>query len=416
MRHILICFICILVSIAAGAASSSLPSADKQPVGFTGYIKDSESGLYYANARYYDPSTGRFTTEDPEAGSDVKPPSLHRYLYAYANPTVYTDRTGRRPPEGMEFELRRYRETQQSDAGRRRVDDLLEYQKAEDARGGAYATATLGAFALLPVALEVGATYGAVAATATPSLEGWLTALWLNGLRVTTTSALVAETAYGVNTGAIAPSSIPIPHLPATPAMSADERIAVSLQQSMASNQAMVMTEDGMVPMMANAPPTGPPLTGAAKEGTELSPAMAPSAPIQRPADSPYYSVAFRAQLQQGKDYPGLSAPTHFQESNRQLNEAMRVNPDYAASLEQLYPGLTAGVQPGARGAYPRSPPTKDLTWHHNAYEEGVMELMPVKQHTASGPVQKNLHPEQKGGMEIWGGGRDKKGTKADDE
>lgn len=76
-------------------ASAELLDGDHQPIGFTGYIKDVESGLYYAKARYYDPRVGRFTTQDPVAGSPVQPPSLHRYLYAYANPTVYTDPSGR---------------------------------------------------------------------------------------------------------------------------------------------------------------------------------------------------------------------------------------------------------------------------------------------------------------------------------
>ncbi|WP_257387467.1 RHS repeat-associated core domain-containing protein [Tahibacter caeni] len=77
------------------AANAELPSTDNQPIGFTGYLKDTESGLYYAKARYYDPATARFTTEDPEAGKDLEPPSLHRYLYAYANPTAYVDPAGR---------------------------------------------------------------------------------------------------------------------------------------------------------------------------------------------------------------------------------------------------------------------------------------------------------------------------------
>ncbi len=75
--------------------TAPLITTDNQDVGFTGYIKDSESGLYYAKARYYDPRIARFTTEDPEAGKAMNPPSLHRYLYAYANPGVYTDPTGR---------------------------------------------------------------------------------------------------------------------------------------------------------------------------------------------------------------------------------------------------------------------------------------------------------------------------------
>lgn len=62
---------------------------------FSGYIKDYETDLYYANARYYDSFTGRFLREDPFAGDHNTPPSLHRYLYANVNPTVYVDPTGK---------------------------------------------------------------------------------------------------------------------------------------------------------------------------------------------------------------------------------------------------------------------------------------------------------------------------------
>lgn len=84
-----------LVTPNREAGIAELPNGDNQPVGFAGYIKDPETGLYYAGARYYDPATGRFTTEDPEAGDVMKPPSLHRYLYSYANPTTYIDPDGR---------------------------------------------------------------------------------------------------------------------------------------------------------------------------------------------------------------------------------------------------------------------------------------------------------------------------------
>ncbi|MCB1604966.1 MAG: DUF2235 domain-containing protein, partial [Xanthomonadales bacterium] len=63
--------------------------------GFTGYQKDNDTGLYYANARYYDANTGTFLREDPWSGDINTPPSLHRYLYANSNPTVYIDPDGR---------------------------------------------------------------------------------------------------------------------------------------------------------------------------------------------------------------------------------------------------------------------------------------------------------------------------------
>jgi RHS repeat-associated protein len=62
--------------------------------GFTGYLFDQETDLYYAKARFYDPELGRFTTQDSVLGEVDEPPSLNRYAYAYARPTVMIDPTG----------------------------------------------------------------------------------------------------------------------------------------------------------------------------------------------------------------------------------------------------------------------------------------------------------------------------------
>lgn len=61
---------------------------------FTGYEEDKETGLLYAKARFYDPDTGKFLSEDAWEGDNMIAPSLHRYLYAYQNPTVWVDPTG----------------------------------------------------------------------------------------------------------------------------------------------------------------------------------------------------------------------------------------------------------------------------------------------------------------------------------
>lgn len=61
---------------------------------FTGQEHDENTDLIYFGARYYDPDTGRFITQDVYLGETTTPPSLHRYLYAYANPTVYIDLYG----------------------------------------------------------------------------------------------------------------------------------------------------------------------------------------------------------------------------------------------------------------------------------------------------------------------------------
>ncbi|MBK7144287.1 MAG: RHS repeat protein [Xanthomonadales bacterium] len=74
---------------------AALLANDGQSIGFTGYGKDSTTGLYYANARWYDPLVGSFNAMDPAWGAATKPVTFHKYLYANGNPTVYVDRDGR---------------------------------------------------------------------------------------------------------------------------------------------------------------------------------------------------------------------------------------------------------------------------------------------------------------------------------
>jgi len=56
---------------------------------------DSDLGLYYLRARYYNPLTGRFLSRDPEDGDPTDPQSLHRYLYANGDPINGVDPMGR---------------------------------------------------------------------------------------------------------------------------------------------------------------------------------------------------------------------------------------------------------------------------------------------------------------------------------
>ena len=55
---------------------------------------DSATGLYYLRARYMNPSTGTFITQDTYAGTIFDPASLHKYLYANANPVMNIDPSG----------------------------------------------------------------------------------------------------------------------------------------------------------------------------------------------------------------------------------------------------------------------------------------------------------------------------------
>ena len=64
---------------------------------FTGEQMDSETGLIYLRARYYDPETGRFISKDPFTGFATVPSSLNRYTYVQNNPALYTDPSGKNP-------------------------------------------------------------------------------------------------------------------------------------------------------------------------------------------------------------------------------------------------------------------------------------------------------------------------------
>jgi RHS repeat-associated protein len=61
---------------------------------YRGEQYDSDLGLYYLRARYYNPLTGRFMSRDPEDGNTADPNTLHKYLYANGDPVNMEDPTG----------------------------------------------------------------------------------------------------------------------------------------------------------------------------------------------------------------------------------------------------------------------------------------------------------------------------------
>ena len=62
---------------------------------YRGEQYDSDLGLYYLRARYYNPATGRFLSRDPDDHSLKNPNDLHKYLYANGDPVNGWDPTGR---------------------------------------------------------------------------------------------------------------------------------------------------------------------------------------------------------------------------------------------------------------------------------------------------------------------------------
>ena len=61
---------------------------------YAGYQYDVETGLYYINARMYDPLTARFLQEDTYTGNPNDPLSLNLYTYCHNDPVSYDDPTG----------------------------------------------------------------------------------------------------------------------------------------------------------------------------------------------------------------------------------------------------------------------------------------------------------------------------------
>jgi RHS repeat-associated protein len=75
---------------------------------------DSDLGLYYLRARYYNPNTGRFMSRDPKEftlleskNNPVDSRKLHRYLYASGDPVNRIDPRGREDEE-EDAELNRF--------------------------------------------------------------------------------------------------------------------------------------------------------------------------------------------------------------------------------------------------------------------------------------------------------------------
>ncbi len=81
---------------AARASALGYTTTDELRQDYTGYQKDNESGLEYAQARYYNTAHGRFTSVDPlTASATVRDPqSFNRYSYVLNSPYKFTDPLG----------------------------------------------------------------------------------------------------------------------------------------------------------------------------------------------------------------------------------------------------------------------------------------------------------------------------------
>ena len=79
-----------------GRSSNAYSTGDGVRQKFTGYQKDEESGLDFAEARMYENRHARFTAVDPllASGNGANPQTFNRYVYVANSPLAYTDPTG----------------------------------------------------------------------------------------------------------------------------------------------------------------------------------------------------------------------------------------------------------------------------------------------------------------------------------
>lgn len=73
---------------------AALAPATPSPAGFTAQRRDTSTGLYYYNARYYDPHLGRFISPDTIIEAAAAPQTLNRYSYVRNAPTNRVDPSG----------------------------------------------------------------------------------------------------------------------------------------------------------------------------------------------------------------------------------------------------------------------------------------------------------------------------------
>jgi len=118
----------------------------------------------------------------------------------------------------------------------------------------------------------------------------------------------------------------------------------------------------------------------------------APEAIAQPPAkpDGRYYSVLREVRLTPKPQ--GTGRRGHIREANEVVLRENESDPEAAHQLKDM----GAHLQRTPTGLAPDEPPP-DHTWHHYAWDEGSMHLMPRSQHQAK-ELQKVLHPFPRGG------------------
>ncbi len=76
------------------ADDTTAVGSSEHGIGYTGHVRDKDLGLTYMQARYYDPTIGRFMGTDPVGFKVENPGQFNRYAYVNNNPYIFTDPDG----------------------------------------------------------------------------------------------------------------------------------------------------------------------------------------------------------------------------------------------------------------------------------------------------------------------------------
>ena len=80
------------------SSTTNYELAHDNPIRYRGYYYDEDTGLYYLNARYYNPEWRRFISPDDTAYLDTETPNgLNLYCYCGNDPVNYADPSGNDP-------------------------------------------------------------------------------------------------------------------------------------------------------------------------------------------------------------------------------------------------------------------------------------------------------------------------------
>jgi len=117
----------------SGAATSTLlydawgnqraaTGSDQGRYRFTGAELDAATGLYHMHARFYDPTIGRWLSEDPVQDKYFEPATLNLYAYVANNPLAFVD------PKGTTTESSNVQGTNPDSSSdeQKRIDKILE--------------------------------------------------------------------------------------------------------------------------------------------------------------------------------------------------------------------------------------------------------------------------------------------------